>query len=177
MEEYGATSKYDSEKLANIIGLMGYSSETLMTKCSITAKFSFELLKEEEEHEALQLTKINDFFSEEEADCHLLSVSVGFRASFGMKNIPSKAAQWDGRPSTADEIRKARAELDKTDCYLVRLPSGEQIRAQVKSEAIFNPEAGVLYDMQPEGLNSLNTDPFYQLVPNKKSPGLRLILM
>ena len=177
MEEYGTTSKYDNEKLANVVGLMGYSSEGLMSKCSIPAKFNFESLKEEEEHEAIQLTKINDFFTEEESDSHLLSVSVGFRASFGMKNIPTKAAQWDGRPASAEDIRKTRAELDRTDCYLVRLPSSEQIGAQVKSEAMFNIESGTLYDMQPDGLNSINTDPFYQLVPNKKSPGQRLILM
>ena len=128
------------------------------------------------EDEDIQLAKIVDYFSDEELDEHLFSVSVTFRSSFGTRNVPLKAANWDGRPSSADEIRKSRPETDKVDCYRVLLPSGQTIEKQIHSAAVFAHDGQSMYAIQPREIEENNLDPFLKLVPNRRNPNMRLIL-
>ena len=144
-----------------------------MVKCPILSKLNFEVLEEQDD---MQITRVLDFFSDNELDEHMLTVSLNFRASFGLRTVPNKIASWDGRPSTAEEIRKSRAELDRMDCYRVLLTSGQFIDSQVKTEGLFTQDGKSVYAMQPKDIEQNNLDPFYRLVPNRRNSNLRLIL-
>ena len=124
----------------------------------------------------MQLIKVLDFFTNEQSGKHLLSVSIDFRASFGTRTIPTKALTWDGRIMTAEEFRKARIE-DKGECYLIKMPSGEIIGNQIRSEGLFDGKKGGLYDMDPREVELNNYNPHYVLVPYRKTQGKRLILI
>ena len=144
-----------------------------MIKCPILSKLKFEVIDDEDD---IRLIQALDFLSDEELDEHLLTISVTFRASFGMRNVPAKAAAWDGRPSSADEIRKTRPGTDKLDCYRVLLPSGQTIEKQMNSAAIFSHDGKSIYAIQPKEMIQNNLDPFLRLVPNRRNPNSRLIL-
>ena len=153
--------------------MMEYMTEELMVKCRILSKLNFEVLEEEEE---LQITKVLNFLNDNELDEHMVTISVGFRASFSLKNVPNKMLQWDGRPSSAEEIRKSRAEADRMDHYRVLLPSGQFIDTQIKTEGLFTQDGRSVYAMQPKDIELNNMDPFYRIVPNRRNANLRLIL-
>ena len=173
LEQYGLTSEFENGRLSNVLDLAEFATEDLMTKCPILSKLKFEVMNEDED---IQLAKIVDYFSDEELDEHLFSVSVTFRSSFGTRNVPLKAANWDGRPSSADEIRKSRPETDKVDCYRVLLPSGQTIEKQIHSAAVFAHDGQSMYAIQPREIEENNLDPFLKLVPNRRNPNMRLIL-
>ena len=177
MEQYGAFATMEADRLMNTLGLVNFAIEKVANKLPIRSKFNFDVISQNEgPHEALQLVKVLDFFTEEQLERHLLSVSVEFRASFGSRNIPSKALAWDGRVMTAEEFRRTRAE-DKGECYLIKMPSGEIIGNQIRSEGIFEGKKGGLFDMQPKELEANNFNPHFTLVPCRKFQGRRLILI
>lgn len=167
------TSVYETARLANVIDLVEFATEELMIKCPILSKSNFEVIEGDDE---LQLIKVLDFFSEEEMDEHLMSYSITFRASFGMRNIPNKVASWDGRPSTADEIRKTRPDTDKVDCYRILLATGQEIGKQAKTPGVFTLDGDTIYAIQPTEIDLNNSDPLFRLIPNRRNPSRRLIL-
>ena len=115
---------------------------------------------------------IQDFFSEEELEEHMASLTVEFRVIYGTKQVPSKAAEWDGRVGTAESVLKMRPQ----DAFLVKIPHGADIGKQILSAGLFDTENGIYYGMQPDEINYNNKDPLLQMVPNRRSVGNRLII-
>ena len=175
MENYGTTSEMNLNKFSKAMNLINFATENIMVKYPILSKFNFEILKNNDE-ENLELIKVHDFFNNEQVDTHLLSASVDFRASFGARTIPSKALNWDGRILTAEEFRRSRTE-DRGDCYLIKMPSGELIGQQVKSEGIFDHSGDFIYSIHPREINDNNWNAHYRLIPNRVEQGRRLILL
>ena len=175
MENYGSSSEMNSNKFSKSMGLVNFATEEILNKYPVLSKFNFETIKRSES-EDLELIKVLDFFNGEQVDSHLLSVSFEFRASFGTRNIPAKAANWDGRIMTAEEFRKTRTE-DRGDCYLIKMPSGELIDKQMKCPGVFDLSNDCLYAIHSAETNANNWNAHLRLIPNRMEQGRRLILL
>ena len=173
LDIYGLTGEMDSTKLQEILTNLDFMHGNLDKKKVGLARFSFEVLSEDPEEEMIKILPIEDFFNDAEADEHMVSVSVDFRTAFGIKQIPVRMIEWDGKASSADELLKQRP---NKETYLIRIPNGRDIGRQVLSEAIFDSEKEVFYGSQPEGIHCNNLDPHHFLCPDTKSIGTRLIL-
>ena len=175
MEVYGTTGSLDSEVLNRTLAMVAYAIEDVVGKNTIVSKFNFEILDLENE-EGLEMIPIKDFFSDEIMDHHMLSASMAYKATFGIKQIPHKIASWDGRQDSALEIRSSKPD-DRADCFLIRHPVDKTVSKQVKSEAMFDIKDNTIFEIQPAKLFRNNADPNLKLVPDKSSIGQRLILL
>ena len=174
LEVYGTVGELNVGELQKMFGNLDYVYERLMAgQKSSNAKYTFEILNENSENETpLKLMPIQDFFSEEELEEHMASLTVEFRVIYGTKQVPSKAAEWDGRVGTAEGVLKVRPQ----DAFLVKTPHGAGIGKQILSAGLFDTENGIYYGMQPDEINYNNKDPLLQMVPNRRSVGNRLII-
>ena len=175
MEVYGATGSHDSEALNKTLAMVAYAIEDVVGKNTIVSRFNFEALELDDEKN-LEMIQIKDFFSDETQDHHMLSSSLAYKASFGIKQIPNKIAAWDGRQDSALEIRSNKPD-DRADCFLIRHPVDKTVSKQIRSEGIFDARDGTIFEIQPKDLHSNNSNPNLKLVPNKGSLGQRLILI
>lgn len=175
MEVYGATGSHDSEALNKLLAMVAYAFEDIVGKNTIVYKFNFETLELEDEKN-LEMIQIKDFFADEVQDHHMLSSSLAYKASFGIKQIPNKIAAWDGRQNTALEIRSSKPD-DRADCFLIRHPVDKTVSKQMKSEGIFDMSDNTIFEIQPKDLYLNNSNPNMKLVPDKSSVGRRLVLI
>ena len=132
------------------------------------------MTEEGKESAALQLVSIEDFFNDLEDPEHMVSLSLGFKAAYGMRQIPMKALEWDGKMATAEEFTKKRPA--NKDVYMVRVPNGEDISKQVFSEGLFDKDRLVYYGTQPKLGDKVNLNPHFHMVPCRRAIGTRLIL-
>ena len=135
---------------------------------------SFEVTEEGNDDRALKLIAIEDFFNDEEEQEHIVSLSLDFKMAYGMRQIPPKAANWDGRMASAEEFTKNRP-LSK-DVFMIRVPNGQNISKQVFSEGLFDKEKLVYYGTQPGLQDKANMNPHFHMIPCRRSIGTRLIL-
>lgn len=77
---------------------------------------------------------------------------------------------------SAKEIRKTKAD-DKGDCYLIKMPSEDQIGKQLKSVEFFGEEERSIYAIHPGKISRVNDNPHLRLIPNRMNEGKRLILL
>ena len=134
----------------------------------------FDITEEGKESAALQLISIEDFFNDTEDPEHMVSLSLGFKTAYGMKQVPAKALEWDGKMASAEEFTKKRPA--NKDVFMVRVPNGEDISKQVFSEGLFDTNRLVYYGTQPKLDDKANFNPHYHMVPCRRSAGTRLIL-
>ena len=132
------------------------------------------MTEEGKESAALQLVSIEDFFNDLEDPEHMVSLSLGFKAAYGMRQIPMKALEWDGKMASAEEFTKKRPA--NKDVYMVRVPNGEDISKQVFSEGLFDKDRLVYYGTQPKLSDKANLNPHFHMVPCRRAIGTRLIL-
>ena len=173
LDVYGLTGEMDTTKLQEILANLDYLYDNLDKKKVGQARFSFEVLHESPEESMVKILPIEDFFNDEEADERMISISVDFRTAFGIKQIPMRVIEWDGKAATADELMKQR---QNRDSYLIRIPNGRDIGKQILSEAIFDRKKEIFYGSQPDGIHGNNLDPHHFLCPDAKAVGTRLIL-
>ena len=175
LEVYGTTGELNGGEFQKMLGMLDYTYERVGNNSkSMNAKYSFEILNENPDEETpLRLLPIQDFFSEEEIEEHMASLSMDFRVVYGLKQIPSKASEWDGRVCTAEGVVKNRPQ----DVFLVQIPHGRIIGKQILSAGLFNAEGGVYYGMQPDDIDWNNRDPLFHMIPNRRSIGERLIIV
>ena len=174
LETLGATGDLEVVDFFKLMSMLTYATEDIVGKNTILAKFNFEILNEDEDK--LEIIPVVDFFSDEETDFYMMAATCTFRASFGVKQIPSKAVTWDGRRSSAEEIRMSKGE-DRNDCYLIKFPCGKEIGKQVKCEGIFDVRNDAIYAIQPEEIDDNNSNAHLRLVPNRRAIGSRLIVL
>ena len=135
-------------------------------------KLIFEVTNETKDKKMLQLITIEDYFNDNEEPEHMVSLSIDFKVAYGVKQIPSKALEWDGKMATAEEFTRKRPA--NKDVFMIRVPNGEDISKQVFSEGLFDVERLVYYGTQPKLEQNLN--PHFHMVPCRRSSGTRLIL-
>ena len=175
MEVYGTTGKQDTEGLQRVFNNLEYLYEGLARESrTLMPKYSFEVLNENSDDTQLKIVQVQDFFDDEDQEEHLVAVSIKFKTACGVRAIPAKAQEWDGRIESAEAFTKSRP--NGKDVYLVRVPNGERIDGQVMSEGLFDGEKNVYFGMQPEEVRKNNENPHLMLVPNRRSVGHRLIL-
>ena len=104
----------------------------------------------------------------------MVSLSLGFKAAYGMKQVPSKAWEWDGKMDSAEEFTKKRPA--NKDVFMLRVPNGEDISKQVLNEGLFDKNRLVYYGTQSKLADKVNLNPHFHMVPCRRSVGTRLIL-
>ena len=122
----------------------------------------------------LRLISIEDFFNDNEEHEHVISLTIGFKAAYGVRQIPMKALEWDGKMKTAEEFTNKRPA--NKDVFMIRVPNGEDIAKQVFSEGLFDANRLVYYGTQPNLATRANLNPHYHMIPCRRSVGTRLIL-
>ena len=127
-----------------------------------------------EDEPMLQLISIEDFFNDNEEQEHMVSLTIGFKASYGVRQIPTKALEWDGKMKTAEEFTSKRPA--NKDVFMIRVPNGKDIAKQVFSEGLFDANRLVYYGTQPALATKANFNPHYHMIPCRRSVGTRLIL-
>ena len=150
-----------------------FSSEGLDKKLK-NEKLFFEIMDESKDKKMLQLVTIEDFFNDNEEPEHMVLLSIDFRAAYGLRMIPSKAIEWDGKMASAEEFTKKRPA--NKDVFMIRVPNGEDISKQVFNEGLFDAERMVYYGTQPNLEQKANVNPHFYMVPCRRSAGTRLIL-
>ena len=174
LEVYATTDTLDVGKLQRVLAELDYVYEGLKKDQRFAnAKFCFEVFDENPEETPLKLIPIQDFYSEEEIEEHMLSLSINFRAGYATRQLPTKAFEWDGRVKTAENYIKTRA---NKDVYLIRIPCGGQISKQVLCAGLFDAEKEVFLGMHPKEVAENNRNPHWHLVPDRRSVGRRLII-
>ena len=122
----------------------------------------------------LRLISIEDFFNDNEEHEHVISLTIGFKAAYGVRQIPMKALEWDGKMKTAEEFTNKRPA--NKDVFMIRVPNGEDIAKQVFSEGLFDAKRLVYYGTQPTLDTRANSNPHFHMIPCRRSVGTRLIL-
>ena len=173
LEIFGLTGELDLAKLHSLFANLDYLYEGLDKKKTNNIRFTFEIFDENPEESAVKVISVEDFFNDEEDDSHVVAISLEFKTSMGIKQIPTKTMEWDGKAATAEEIVKQRP---NKDTYLIRVPNGRDIGKQVLSEAMFDANKETCYGSQPKEIHANNSDPHFFLCPNLRTIGSRLIL-
>ena len=174
LEVYATTDELDVGKLQMVLAELDYVYEGLKKDQRFAnAKFCFEVFDENPEDTPLKVIPIQDFYSEEEIEEHMLSLTMNFRAGFATRQLPTKAFEWDGRVQSAEGYLKTRA---NKDVYLIRIPSGERIAKQIMCAGLFDTDKGIFLGMQPDAVAGNNKNPHWHLVPDRRSIGRRLIV-
>ena len=137
-------------------------------------KVVFEVMNEAKDRKLLQLITIEDFFDDNEEPEHIVSLSIDFKVAYGMRQIPIKALEWDGKVKSAEEFTKKRPA--NKDVFMIRVPNGEDISKQVFCEGLFDTERLVYFGTQPRLDQKTNLNPHLHMVPCRRSAGTRLIL-
>ena len=134
----------------------------------------FEITNETKDKKFLQLVTIEDFFNDNEEPEHIVSLSIDFKVAYGIRQIPTKALDWDGKMTSAEEFTKKRPA--NKDVFMIRVPNGEDISKQVFSEGLFDKDRLVYFGTQPKLNEKANLNPHFHMVPCRRSAGTRLIL-
>ena len=137
-------------------------------------KMVFEITNETKDKKFLQLVTIEDFFNDNEEPEHIVSLSIDFKVAYGIRQIPTKALDWDGKMTSAEEFTKKRPA--NKDVFMIRVPNGEDISKQVFSEGLFDKDRLVYFGTQPKLNEKANLNPHFHMVPCRRSAGTRLIL-
>ena len=137
-------------------------------------KMIFEITNETKDKKMLQLITIEDYFNDNEEPEHIVSLSIDFKVAYGMRQIPIKALEWDGKVATAEEFTKKRPA--NKDVFMIRVPNGEDISKQVFGEGLFDVERLVYFGTQPKLEHKTNLNPHFHMIPCRRSSGTRLIL-
>ena len=173
LETYATTGKTDVEDIHRMFRNLDFIYEGLTDKLK-NEKANFEILDEDKEEMALKLISIEDFFSDNEEEEHLISLSLGFKVAYGVRQIPTKAMEWDGKMASAEKFTQKRPA--NRDVFMIRLPNGEDISRQVFCEGLFDTKKLVYYGAQPKLETKTNLNPHFHMIPCRRSVGTRLIL-